>query len=121
MIDDGHGDDPVREGVVRAPGLRVHEGHLDVGAELHLAHRHQLDVEIGAHGPVLGSTHDAAESDMGLLLAQPMRQVLERHGARHGVRIGVVVREDDERTGPLEHTEQVREQPARRSAGHGEG
>jgi hypothetical protein len=31
-----------------------------------------------------------------------MGQILEGHGAGHGVRIGVVVRENDERTGPLE-------------------
>jgi hypothetical protein len=118
MVDHDRRDDAVGERVVGAAGLRVDERHLDVAVEADLAHRDQLDVEIGPHRAVLGATDDAAERDEGFLLEKPMGEVLERHRARHGIGIGVVVRQDDERTGPLEHAEELREQAARRGAGH---
>ena len=68
MIDDHVRHDPLRQGVVGPAGLRVDEGDLRVTVESHLAHRHEIDVEIGPHGAVLGATHDAAEGDVGRLL-----------------------------------------------------
>ena len=39
----------------------------------HLAHRHEVDVQVGAHGAVLGSADDAAERDVRLASRAAMR------------------------------------------------
>ena len=68
------------------------------------------------HGAVLGAPDDAAERDVRLLLEQRADQVLERRRAREGVGIGVVVRQDDERSRAIENLQQVREHPATRGS-----
>ena len=49
-----------------------------------------------------------------------LRQVLERRRARERIRIGIVVREDDERSRAIENLQQVREHPATRGSSHRE-
>jgi hypothetical protein len=53
------GTTPSGKRVVRAARLRVHEHDPRVAAEVQVRDRHQVDVQVGEHGAVLGAADDA--------------------------------------------------------------
>jgi hypothetical protein len=88
------------------PGWVSTSADLDVLPEIDLAHRHEVDVQVLHHRAVLGATDDAAEPDHRIALGELPHDVLEGRRARERIRVGIVVREDDERRRSLDRVEE---------------
>ena len=86
-----------RIGIILKFGLSIDQRGIFITFDVRRPELVDRDFEEIHHSPVLHASDDPFVHDPGLDPMETLREILERHGRRDGIRIGIIMRDDQKR------------------------